>query len=130
MPDHLGTWNCVNNSRNPTRSHELNDLDGHVKKKETCLQGVTSYVCHPFTDGEYQQQKTILCAPAFTNFQCHLIAHIDYVSQWQKILFQPHAIFPEFAAKAQLSWSKNVHEEHDAPWQIVLGPKPSSMCVH
>ena len=69
-------------------------------------------------------------APAFTNFQCHLIAHIDYVSQWQKILFQPHAIFPEFAAKAQLSWSKNVHEEHDAPWQIVLGPKPSSMCVY
>ena len=44
-----------------------------------------------------------------------MIARIDCVSQWQKVLFQPHDIYPEFAAKAQLSWSKNV--------QIVLGSK-------
>ena len=44
--------------------------------------------------------------PAFMNFQCHMIACIDCVSQWQKVLFQPHDIYPEIAAKAQLSWSK------------------------
>ena len=106
------------NSGNPTRSQELNDLVAHVRKKETCLQGVASHACRPLTDGEYQQQQTILHespehgnitrygVPAFTNFQCHMIAHIDCVSQWQKVLFQPHDIYPEFAVKAQLSWSK------------------------
>ena len=100
---------------------------------KTCLQGVSSHAHHPLTDGEYQQQQPILCespehgniihngVPAFMNFQCHMIAHIDCVSQKKKVLFQLHDIFPEFAAKAQLSWSKNVHEECDTPWQIELG---------
>ena len=119
----------------------LNDLVVCVRKKETCLQGVASHAHHPLTEGEYQQQQTILCestehgnithygVPAFTNIQCHLIAHIDCVSQWQKVLFQPHDIYPEFAAKAQLSWSKTVNEECDAPWQIALGSKNPVHCV-
>ena len=113
MPNGLGTWNCANNSRNPTRSQELNDLVACVRKKETHLQGVASHARCPLTDGGYHHQHTILhespehgnitCygVPAFKNFQCHMIACIDCVSQWQKVLFQPHDIYPEFAAKAQ-----------------------------
>ena len=142
MPNHLGTWNCASNSGNPTRSQELNELVAHVRKKETHLQGVASHACHPLTDDEHQQQHTILHespehgnfthygVPAFMNFQCHMIAHIDCVSQWQKVLFQPQYTYPEFAAKAQLSWSKNVSEEHDAPWQIVLASRnPVHVCL-
>ena len=118
MPNHLGIWNCANNSGNPTRSQELNDLVTCVRKNETHLQGVASHAHHPLKDGEYQQQQTILhespehgnitCygVAAFMNFQCHMIACIDCVSQWQMVLFQPHDTYPEFAAKAQLSWSK------------------------
>ena len=62
-------------------------------------------------------------------FQGHIIARIDCVSQWQKVLFQPHDIYPEFAVKAQLSWSKNVNEERDAPWQIVLESNNPVNCV-
>ena len=55
-----------------------------------------------------------------------MIAHIDCVSQWKKILFQPHDVFPEFGGKAQLLWSKNIHEESDAP---VLGSKDPVHCA-
>ena len=60
MPNHLGTWNCANNSGNPARSQGLNDLVAHVRKKETHLQGVASHARHPLTDGEYHQQQTML----------------------------------------------------------------------
>ena len=70
-----------------------------VRRNETCLQGVASHACHTLTDGEYQKQPTILCespkhgniphygVPAFKNIQYHMIAPIDCVSQWQKVLF-------------------------------------------
>ena len=58
-----------------------------------------------------------------------MIARIYCVIQWQKVLFQPHDIYPEFAVKAQLSWSKNVNEERDAPWQIVLESNNPVNCV-
>ena len=108
---------------------------GPCKKKETCLQVVPSHSYHPLTDSQYQLQQTILHespehgnvihygVPAFANFQCHMIACIVCVSQWKKVFFHPHDIFPEFSPKAQLSWSKNVCEEHHDPWQIVLGSK-------
>ena len=112
----------------------------HERKKETCFQGVASHAHHPFTDGEQQHQQTILCessehgnithydVPTFMNFKCHMIANIDCVSQWQKVLFQPHDILPEFAANHQLTWSKKVTEEHDA-CQIVFNPK-TQFIVH
>ena len=52
-----------------------------------------------------------------------MIAHFDCLSQWQNVLFQAHDIFPEFATKAQLSWSKNVNEECDTPWRLCWDPK-------
>ena len=55
------------------------------------------------------------------NFQYHMIACIDHVSQWYKVVFQPEDAFSEFAVKVQLSWSNNVHEECDTLRQIVFG---------
>ena len=67
----------------------------------------------PHTGDEYQQQQTILWESpehgnaicygvlACTKSQCHRNAHIVCVSQWNKVLFQPHNVFPEFAANAQ-----------------------------
>jgi hypothetical protein len=40
-----------------------------------------------------------------------------------------HDNFPN-VLKARLTWSKNVQEERDAPWQIVLGSLDSVFCVY
>jgi len=55
---------------------------------------------------------------------------VDDVTQWQKENFKAHNTYPSFAAKARLNWSKNVHEERDAPWQILLvGSMDPDFCV-
>ena len=49
---------------------------------------------------------------AMVNFQFHLIARVDdtgtHSSTW-------------LVLKTRLNWSKNVDDEQDVPWQIVLG---------
>ena len=140
MPDH-GTWSTANQTGNPTKSKEINDLIAYVKKKQVRKQGVPSRARRALTKGEYTQQQTMLRegeefgnisrlgVPAFANFQVHMIAQIDDVSQWKRDAFKPHEDFPEYAAKSRLAWSKNVSEERDAPWQIVLGCRDPLFCV-
>ena len=73
----------------------------------TLLQMVNISSSRQYSANHLSMEISLAGVPAFTNFQCHMIACIDCVSQWQKVLFQPHDIYHEFAAKAQLSWSKN-----------------------
>ena len=141
MPHRLQPWNEARQEGNPTKSQEINDLIARVKKKEVRRQGVPSQARRPLTEGEYRQKQTILREseesgdvtrygiPAMNNFQCHMISRIDCACQWQKENFKPHDVFPEFAAKAKLAWSKNVQEEGDAPWQIILGSMDPVFCV-
>ena len=141
MPNCLMAWNSTAGIGNPTRSSEVNDLITRVKKKEVRRQGVESSAHRPLTHEEFCQQQTIFREspglddltrygmPALFNFQSHMISRIDCASQWQKELFAPHDFFPQFAAKARLAWAKNVHEEGDAPWQIVFGLKEPLFCV-
>ena len=49
--------------------------------------------------------------PAFITFQASLISRIDCACYWQKAVFEAHDLFPEFAVKCRLTWSKNVHVE-------------------
>jgi len=141
MPHKSMTWNPARNEGNPTKSREINELIAYVKKKEVRRQGVATSARRPLTDGEFRQQQTLLRespesgnvtrygVPAFANFQSHLISRIDCASQWKKELFKPYDTFLEFAAKCQLSWAKNIHEEGDAPWQIMLGSRDPLFCV-
>ena len=141
MPHRLEPWRAARNEGNPTRSQEINELIARVKKKEVRRQGVPSQARRSLTESEYRQQQTILREsaesgnltrygiPALSNFQVHMIGRIDCVCQFRKEHFQPHDVFPDFAAKAKFSWSKNVQQEGDAPWQIVLGSRDPVFCV-
>ena len=95
--------------------------------------------------------------PALINFQFHLIARIDDATQARTVpddnfpsslmlmLDLPrrscsptsqvilenlcvHVSFPN-ALKTRLNWSKNVNDERDAPWQVVLGSMDPVLCV-
>ena len=65
---------------------------------------------------------------ALINFQFHLLARIDDTTQLLLDHLRVHDNFA-FAMKTKLNWSKNVQEERDAPWQIVLGAMDPVFCV-
>ena len=65
---------------------------------------------------------------AMINFQFHLIGRIDDSTQ---VLIENLRMHDSFAncLKTKLNWSKNVGEERDAPWQVVLGSMDTVYCV-
>ena len=95
----------------------------------------------PLTEAEFRQMQKILQNHnrnnfiwryglyALTNFQFHLIARIDDTTQVliENIQVQ-HDSFPN-ALKTRMNWSKNVTEERDAPWQLVMGAMDTTFCV-
>ena len=117
---------------NPTRRTNVNNLIRRVKKKEVRKQGVSSKAKRAMTQAEFQRMQNILQNHnknrliwryglySLTNFQFHLIGQIDDTTQVLIENIQIHNSFPN-ALKTRLSWTKNVTEERDAPWQIVLG---------
>ena len=66
--------------------------------------------------------------PALINLQFHLIARIDDMTQVVLEHIRVHDNFPN-ARKTHLNWSKNVQDERDAPWQVVLGSMNAAFCV-
>jgi hypothetical protein len=65
---------------------------------------------------------------AMVNFQFHLIARVDDSTQLVLEHIRVHDTFSN-ALKTRLNWSKNVDDEQDAPWQIVLGSLNPVYCV-
>ena len=65
---------------------------------------------------------------ALTDFQFYLIACIDDTTQVLVDNIRVHDNFCN-ALKTRLNWSKNVTEERDAPWQVVLGLMDTLFCV-
>ena len=65
---------------------------------------------------------------AMVNFQFHLIARVDDSTQLVLEHIRVHDTFSN-ALKTRLNWSKNVDDERDAPWQIVLGSLNPVYCV-
>ena len=65
---------------------------------------------------------------ALVNFQFHLIARVDDSTQ---VVLDHVRVHDHFAhcLKTRLNWSKNVMDERDAPWQIVLGSVDPIYCV-
>ena len=61
-------------------------------------------------------------------FQVHLIARMD---DSMNVLMENIAVHPRFpfCLRTRLKWSKNVREERDAPWQIMVGCQDSDFCV-
>jgi hypothetical protein len=141
MPNRLMVWTSGRNEGNPTRSIEVNNLIKRVKKKEVRKQGVASQCRRAITEVEFRTMQKILQNHdrnssiwryglyALTNFQFHLLARIDDTTQ---VLVENLKVHDSFcnALKTRLNWSKNVSEERDAPWQIVLGSMDTAFCVY
>ena len=58
---------------------------------------------------------------ALINFQFHVIGRIDDTTQVLIDHLRVHDLFS--------NWSKNVGDERDAPWQIILGSMDTTYCV-
>ena len=65
---------------------------------------------------------------AMINFQFHVIGRIDDTTQVLINHIRVHDSFPN-CLKTKLNWSKNVRDERDAPWQIILGAMDTTYCV-
>jgi hypothetical protein len=139
MPNNHHPWNEITDSGNPTRAKVILNLIKRVKKKETRHQGVPSQARRPLKESEYRSAIILARAsndhlvryglPALMALQLALIARVDDATQWKKDHFKAHSSFPTFAAQARLNWSKNVNEERDAPWQILIGSMDPHFCV-
>jgi hypothetical protein len=128
----------------------VNALIKRVKKKEARKQGADLQTQHPMLGHEFVvmhnllNQNVLLAGQrsegardvfwkrygisALVNFQFHLIACVDDSTQLVLEHIQVHDSFPS-ALKTRLNWSKNVDNEQDAPWQIVLGSLNPVYCV-
>lgn len=139
MPNNHHPWNEITNQGNPTRAKCILSLIKRIKKKEARHQGVQSQARRPLKETEYRSALTIARTyadhlirygvPALMSTQTSLIGRVDDMTQWKKEHFKAHNTFPLFAARARLNWSKNVNEERDAPWQILLGSMDPDFCV-
>eukprot|EP00957_Ditylum_brightwellii_P166155 12649600-Ditylum_brightwellii.AAC.1 len=107
-------------------------------KKEVRKQGKPTQVDRPFKKPEFEQAMEILssfpdfnCKHRYTTmdkFQFHLIARLDNTYQVKKDTLVPCFQFP-FDLMVKLRWSKNVHNERDAPEQIVLRAMNAKYCI-
>ena len=57
-----------------------------------------------------------------------MLARLDVTCNVPRKNIQVHPNF-EFTLKTKLNWAKNVNEERDASWQVILGSHDSSFCV-
>ena len=117
----------------------MNNMIKRVKTFETRGQGAPSKARRPLKEGEFRAVISTLHdsddmfvkygVTVLLAFQFHLIGRVDCCSKWMATNLLPHDTYPEKAAKAKLSWSKNVREERDAPWQHIFGSMDWVFCV-
>jgi hypothetical protein len=143
-------WSVTRTEGNPTQAAEVNALIKRVKKKEARKQGAPSKTKRPISGDEFVAMHEVLKnvgvgadgvrsnshavywqrygLRALVNFQFHLIARVDDSTQ---VVLDHLRVHDRFAhcLKTKLNWSKNVMDERDAPWQIVLGSIDPIYCV-
>ena len=137
IPNKLEGWNNKARTGNPTKSLQVNELIKRVKKREVRRQGVQSQARRALTATEFESIIKILrssnkdthkfFAPAFHIFQYNMIARLDDTAHLQLCNIKANHDH-DFTLLAQMSWSKNVHEERDAPDQILFGAMDTRYC--
>jgi hypothetical protein len=111
---------------------------------EARKQGAESQTCQPMLETEFQRLHEVFKSydqaqnasiwkygmPALINLQFpFLIARmINNMTQVVVEHIRVHDNFPN-ALKTRLNWSKNVQDECNAPWQVVLGSMNAAFCV-
>jgi len=141
MPNRMTPWNVLSGEGNPTRCSEINGLIRYIARQEVRGQAAPPQTRPAATSVEFRRTHEILRGegtndmerygiPAIMNYQYHMIARIDDTAQAFVENIKAHDRFPTFVLKGKLNWSKNVLEERDAPWQIVLASNDPLHCVH
>ena len=147
MINRIIPWNEISNVGNPTRSTELNDLIKKIKTSEVRKLGISSKARRALTHPEYVDTHGTLkkhkrtregastnaiwnygCV-ASLNFQFHLIARIDDTMHVKMDNIRQSTSF-SYLLQTRLNWSKNVREERDAPWQLMLPSMNPIYCVY
>jgi len=138
MPHRLIHWNFETQSGNPTKSIDVNDLIKAVIRKETRQLGKKSQARRPFEKEEFIQVVSVCSQfrdthikygiPALFKFAFHLIARLDDSCEFKKSNLKASSRYPDTLV-ARLRWSKNVHDERDAPEQIVIGSMDPDYCI-
>jgi hypothetical protein len=67
--------------------------------------------------------------PCLTKFQFHMISRIDGSTLFFTNNLKTHNNYPKFCLKAKLNWAKNVNEERQAPFHILIGSMNQQYCV-
>lgn len=131
MVHSLPQWNDVTRIGNPTKSKKVNALVRLVGKMETRDQGKKSNADRAFEYQEVAEVMKIFSTPEGSSidnamyacmfaYQIHFIARIDDVSKSKKQWLSFHPDHP-YCLMGRLPWSKNVMEQQDSPWQIIVG---------
>ena len=126
-------WNEITKFGNPTRSKKVNALIQLVGKMETRDLGKASNADRAFEYEEVNKVMKLLSKSerksspvehamytCMFTYQCHFIARIDDVSKSKKQWLSAHPEHP-YCIMGRLPWSKNVLEQRDSPWQIIVG---------
>ena len=147
MTNRLMPWNEISGVGNPTRSAEINDLIKYIKKKEVQKQGVQSKARRALTHDEFKNTLLELKSynrttegastspiwnygiPASMCLQFHMIARIDDTMHIKFESVRKSTSF-SFLLQVRLNRSKNVREERDSPWQIMLPSMNYLYCVY
>jgi hypothetical protein len=59
-----------------------------------------------------------------------MIGHVDDTAQFKSIDITPSFDYDCYILHGKMSWSKNVHEERDAPAQIIFAANDPKFCIH
>jgi len=123
---------------NPTRSREINRLITAVRRKETRGLGSPSQADRSCTRAEYLQAINLIGSYgtplerirhlAMIKFQLHLIGRADDTAHVKKNCLIQSTQFEDYLT-VKMRWSKNVQEERDCPFQVILGSMNSKICL-
>ncbi|KAL3665132.1 hypothetical protein V7S43_009764 [Phytophthora oleae] len=139
MPRINTTWDPVTERGNPTRSDAVNKLIKKVKKFEVRREGAESKARRAVEFAEFlnllllvraqwkSDDSSYLVSSVLT-LQWHICARIDDMMKLQFSNFSPNTQYPS-TLLLQMRWSKNIHEERDAPEQVIIGSMDPKMCV-
>lgn len=138
MPHQYSPWSEVAHYGNPTRSTKVNKLIKRVKKDEVRKRGKPSQARRGLEKEEFVQTIDILRSqddpvrkyliPAVCIFQYNMVARLDDTMQLKREDLKGNPDF-KYTLLCQMCWSKNVHEERDAPDQLLLGSGDPHHCV-
>ena len=139
MPNRNHPWNEISLTGNPTRCREIGALITRVKRKQTRGLGRPSQVRREIKEPEFRHMLNVLRLdnhfitrygyPALLVMQFTMIGRVDDACKWIVQNLKRHEQFPDIALHCRWNWSKNVIDETDAPWQILLGSMDPDFCV-